>query len=260
MKMLFLRRLYSNRFEGIAAQPKNTFFQTSRAPYSLHAMTTTNFLPPHFLRARLRGLYVITDERLSDPETSARAALQGGAKIIQLRDKTHSTAQLLPLAHRMRQQAHAFGAAFIVNDRVDIALACQADGVHLGPDDLPVEAARLLLGPHKIIGASCGSMEEARQAEISGASYIGAGAVFGTLTKADAGEAIGLETLRAIASATRLPVAAIGGININNVRSVIEAGAQMACVVSAVVGAGDAAQMQAATRLLIEAASFEDAS
>jgi thiamine-phosphate pyrophosphorylase len=117
----------------------------------------------------------------------ARAALVGGARVIQLRDKSSSLAQLLPIAHELRRLTLQHNALLIVNDRVDIALACDADGVHLGPDDMPPQAARRLLGPHRIIGVSCGDAEEARNAAAHSADYIGAGAVFGTLTKADAG-------------------------------------------------------------------------
>lgn len=231
--------------------------------------------PPFALRRRLRGLYVITDEhwgnrhaaeqRIRDAEQRradghiaiARAALRGGAGIIQLRDKSASPAQLLPIARELRRLTQQSGALFIVNDRVDMALACDADGVHLGPDDLPIADARRLLGPHRIIGASCGDIEEARRAAQQGADYIGAGAVFATTTKSDAGAPIGLENLRAIAAATTLPVAAIGGIGKGNIAQAVEAGALMACVVSAVSAAGDEAAMTEATRSLIAAARFE---
>jgi thiamine-phosphate diphosphorylase len=220
------------------------------------------------LRHRLRGLYVITDEHWANRHTAgrhildghaaiARAALKGGAGIIQLRDKSASAAQLLPIARELRRLTRDSGALFILNDRVDMALACDADGVHLGPDDLPLADARRLLGPHLIIGASCGDMEEARRAAPLGADYIGAGAVFATTTKSDAGAPIGLGNLRAITRATNLPVAAIGGIGGSNIAQTVAAGARMACVVSAVSAAGDEAAMTEATRALILAARFE---
>jgi len=202
--------------------------------------------------APLRGLYVVTDGRApGGHEAMARAALAGGARIIQLRDKTLSLAQLLPLAVALRELAHRHGALFIINDRIDLALACGADGVHLGPDDLPVHIARHLM-PQGIIGASCGDEEEARRAENQGADYIGAGAVFGTQTKLDAGAPIGLQKLSEIVRATRLPVAAIGGIDQSNIQSVLQAGAPMACVVSAISAAratalGDSATSDSAT-------------
>jgi thiamine-phosphate diphosphorylase len=184
----------------------------------------------------------------------ARAALRGGARIIQLRDKSTSLAQLLPIARELRRLTRQYNALMIINDRVDLALACDADGVHLGPDDMPPAAARRLLGSHQIIGVSCGDVGEARQAAALGADYIGAGAVFATMTKADAGPPIGLHTLRKVIGATSLPVAAIGGVDASNIASTRQAGAVMWCVVSAVSGAGDEAAMTVATRALVEAA------
>lgn len=228
-----------------------------RLPHTVLVISFSSY-PSGDLRsfAALRGLYVVTDARASGGhETMARAALAGGARIVQLRDKTLSVAQLLPLAEKLRDMAHECGALFLVNDRVDLALACGADGVHLGPDDLPVSVARRLM-PQRIIGASCGGAEEARRAASEGADYIGAGAVFGTQTKADAGAPIGLQTLGEIVRATRLPVAAIGGIDASNIASVLRAGATMACVVSAISAASDGAAsdeaaMTQATRDLV---------
>jgi thiamine-phosphate pyrophosphorylase len=181
----------------------------------------------------------------------ARAALAGGAAIVQLRDKSTPLHGLLPVARTLRRLTRQAGALFIVNDRIDVALAVEADGAHLGPDDLPVAAARRALGPHFLLGASCGNAGEARHATDSGADYIGAGAVFATGTKPDAGQPIGLAGLRAIVAATPLPVAAIGGLGPGNIAATLEAGATMACVVSVVAGAGDEAAMIAATRALI---------
>lgn len=234
--------------------------------------------PPYALSHRLRGLYVITQERSpqltvqnaganrDDPPQShllqshhlqiAHAALRGGARVIQLRDKSSSLAQLLPIARELRRLTLQHSALLIINDRVDIALACDADGVHLGPDDMPPLDARRLLGPHHVIGVSCGDADEARNAAAQSADYIGAGAVFGTLTKADAGAPIGLHTLRDIVGATSLPVAAIGGVDASNIASTREAGAVMSCVVSAVSGAGDEEAMTRATQALIAAAGY----
>ncbi|HEX8834710.1 MAG TPA: thiamine phosphate synthase [Abditibacteriaceae bacterium] len=209
---------------------------------------------------RLRGLYVITDERMGGGHLAmARAALLGGASVIQLRDKParpRSRADALHLAVELRRLTHEHNALFIINDDAELARECGADGVHLGPGDMPVEEARMLLGSDFIIGASCGTPEEATAAERDGATYIGAGAIFGTSTKSDAGDAIGLDALRAIVAATSLPVAAIGGVNGGNIRSTIEAGAAMACVVSAIGMAGDENAMIAATRALVTVAQF----
>ena len=219
----------------------------------MHSLTcSTVSLPSHLPRPRLRGLYVITDEKMGGGHLAiARAALDGGAAILQLRDKGSSLSRLLETARELRRLTRATRALFIINDRVDVALAANADGVHLGPDDLPVAVARRLLGPHRLVGASCGDVAEAQKAERAGADYIGAGAIFGTNTKHDAGAAIGLATLRAITMATSLPVAAIGGVNRDNIAATIAAGASLACVVSAVAGAGDAAAMSGATRALV---------
>ncbi|HEX8465295.1 MAG TPA: thiamine phosphate synthase, partial [Abditibacterium sp.] len=139
----------------------------------------------------------------------------------------------------------------LINDRLDLALLCEADGVHLGPDDFPIRAVRQILGPQKLIGASTGTPAEARLAEQEGADYLGIGAVFGTQTKSDAGAAIGLEGLREVVHATSLPAAAIGGLSERNLGSTLQAGAAMACVVSAIAGAGNETQMTAATRRLV---------
>lgn len=209
-------------------------------------------LPEFLPRARLRGLYVITDAALGGGHLAiARAALKGGARIIQLRDKSTPLSQLLPIAREIRRLTRAANALFMMNDRADLALAVGADGVHLGPDDLPVALARHILGPHKMIGASCNSPAEAVVAWRAGADYIGAGAIFGTQTKLDAGSAIGLETLRAIVQATPLPVAAIGGVSLENIAATREAGAAMACVISAVTNAGNEAAMEQAARDLV---------
>ncbi|HEX9997814.1 MAG TPA: thiamine phosphate synthase [Abditibacterium sp.] len=205
-------------------------------------------------RSRLNGLYIITDARLGGGHLPiCRAALAGGARIIQLRDKTTPPRDLLKIALEMRELTRQNDAIFLINDRLDLALLCDADGVHLGPDDFPIAHVRRVLGPQKLIGASTATPAEALAAQSQSADYLGIGAVFGTSTKIDAGEAIGLKTLRAVLGATTLPAAAIGGLYLSNARSTIEAGAAMACVVSAVASAGDEAAMTRATRNLIAA-------
>ncbi len=179
----------------------------------------------------------------------ARAALEGGAPMIQLRDKEMTTAELLPVAEEIRGLAREHGALFIVNDRVDIALAVGADGVHLGPDDMPVAAASRLMGPRAAIGASVADVAEARAAEAAGASYVSVGAIYATPTKADAGAPIGLSPIAEVRDAVNVPVLAIGGITCQNVEEVIRAGADGAAVVSAVAGAED---MVSAARELME--------
>jgi thiamine-phosphate pyrophosphorylase len=141
------------------------------------------------------------------------------------------------------------GVVLIVNDRVDVALAIDADGVHVGQDDIPVPVARRLLGPDKIVGTSAGTVEEARQAELDGADYVGVGSIFTTASKPDAGDAIGPDALRRIREAIHIPIVAIGGLNASNAAEAIGAGAQGVAVISSVVGADDVAS---AARMLAE--------
>jgi len=179
-----------------------------------------------------------------------RAALGGGATIIQLRDKRLSGRALLELATALRRLTHEHGASFIVNDRVDIALASGADGVHLGKEDVPIPVARRLLGPEAIIGASVDNPRDARAAEAAGASYLGVGPVFATSSKPDAGAAIGVAPIAQITRVVAIPVLAIGGLTCDNVASAVEAGANGIAVVSAVAEADD---MEAAARALLGA-------
>ena len=167
---------------------------------------------------------------------------------LKLRDKALPTPELVTLARRLRQRVQAAGGLFIVNDRVDVALASEADGVHLGPDDLSPADTRRLLGPDKIVGVSTGTVEEA-EAAAPYASYFGVGAIFGTRTKSDAGDPIGVERIREIKAAfPSIPIVAIGGITADNIADVSGAGAEAAAVVSAVVGAPE---MEAATRNMV---------
>lgn len=191
-------------------------------------------------------LYAITDEQLSRGRSHveiAEAAIAGGADVIQLRDKHASSLKLYRDALQIRKLTHEAGIQFIVNDRLDIALAVDADGVHVGQDDLPPAVARRLLGRDKILGVSATSPEEALQAEKDGADYLGVGPVFeARSTKADAGEPRGLELIRDIHNECSLPIVAIGGIKPENVAEVMAAGAQCAAVISAVVSADDIAR------------------
>ena len=196
-------------------------------------------------------VYVITDEALSDGrshEEQTRAALAGGAGVIQLRDKTATSRRLYEAAVAMRSLTRAAGALLIVNDRVDIALAADADGVHVGPDDLPVAVTRRLL-PGRIVGASAGTVAEAVAAERDGADYLGVGAIYEARgSKADAGAPVGPERVAAVRAAVRLPVVGIGGIKADNAAPVIAAGADGGAVITAVVAAPDIA---AAARTLL---------
>jgi thiamine-phosphate pyrophosphorylase len=198
------------------------------------------------------SLYVITDRRLARGRSHlevARSAIQGGATVVQLRDKEATTRELVETGRLLRALTRKLGATLIVNDRADVALAVEADGVHLGVDDLPVPIARRLMGPQAIIGFSPETVEGARQAEADGADYLGVGAVFGTGTKPDAGSPIGLEGLREMVQAVSIPVVAIGGITAANAARCIRAGAAGVAVIGTVVGAEN---IEAAARRLRE--------
>ena len=183
----------------------------------------------------------------------ARAALAGGARFLQFRDKHMTTRELVETAGELRKLTRQYGAVLVVNDRVDVALAAGADGVHLGPEDMPVAAAWRLLGPGTIIGASAATVESARAAEAAGADYLGVGPIFATGSKADAGEAIGLGPMQQLRVAVALPLLAVGGITAGNVSQVIRAGVDGVAVVSAVSDADDMAA--AAAELLQRIAS-----
>lgn len=195
-----------------------------------------------FMMVKISGLYVITDETIRPGRTHeqiARAAVDGGASVLQLRDKLASDRRFYEAAKYIRQITRSVGIPFIVNDRIDIALAVEADGVNIGEHDLPVADARRILGPHGLIGASVGNLEAARHAAEDGADHLGFGPLFGTATKPDAGEPVGLEMLRALKVADILPIVAIGGINETNIETVAAAGADAAAVISAIIKADD---------------------
>lgn len=205
---------------------------------------------------RLHGLYVVTDHahcaRLG-LEASVTAALQGGARLVQYRDKSPDGARRFDEARRLSRLCAAHGALFIINDDAHLARAVAANGVHVGRGDMTVDEARRILGSAAIIGASCyDDLDLARQATDAGADYVAFGSVFPSLTKPDAARAP-LELLARAHEALEVPVCAIGGINADNIAKVAHAGARMAAVVSAVFAAADIA---AATRNLIHL--FED--
>jgi len=200
--------------------------------------------PARNLAERLQVI-VITDRLLARPRGVGHvvdAALSAGAPAVQLREKELPPRDVLPLARRLRAATRAARALFFVNDRLDLALAVHADGVHLGPDDLPVDAARRSAPPGFLIGYSAGTPGTARAAVAAGADYIGCGTVFPTSTKRDAGSAIGLDGLAAAAGAVAVPVVAIGGITPARAPEVFRAGAAGCAAVSAVMGASDPAR------------------
>ena len=202
-------------------------------------------------------LCVITDPTLApgrDHVAIAEAALAGGADMIQLRDKTGTLRDLLPQARAIQARCRAHGALFIVNDRVDLALAADADGAHVGQEDLPAANARRLLGPRRLLGVSTHSLVQAEAAQQVGANYIGFGPMFATGTKETGYTPRGLDALREIRKVVALPILAIGGISLSNVAEVISAGATAPAVISAVVGTADITATAAAFRERVVAA------
>jgi thiamine-phosphate pyrophosphorylase len=187
-------------------------------------------------------LYVITDEAIAGGRSHAaiaRLAVAGGANVIQLRDKNRGSAELTRIGCEIREITRSAGAGFIVNDRLDIALACGADGVHLGQEDISPVIARQLAPPGFIIGVSVSNRAEASRAEQEEADYVALSPTFSTGSKPDAGPGHGCGVLREICSSISIPVIAIGGIVPENIPGVIRAGAQGIAVISAVVAKPD---------------------
>ena len=202
-------------------------------------------------------IYLLADtglvpaERLPDV---VAAALRGGVTAVQLRAKTATTLEQLELARKLKELCRAAGAPFIVNDRVDVALAAEADGAHvghIGEEDLSPTDARRLLGPDAVVGVSVGSAQEARLATAQGATYVSAGPMFATATKANAGPAAGEGLLRSVRAATRLPLVVIGGITPERAGPLYVAGADGVCVGAAILRAADPEQV---ARAFVEAA------
>ena len=201
------------------------------------------------LRDRLR-LYIITDRRLKDEVSSVKAALEAGATAIQLRIKDAPSREMYNIGREIRRLTRDYDALYIVDDRLDIALAVDADGVQLGPEDLPIDVAREL-APNLIIGASIYSLEEALKAEEMGADYLGAGAIYPSPSKPDA-KVLGIEGLKEVVSKVSIPVVAIGGINHDNAADVIRAGADGVAVISAVMAADDVYQATLSLKEIID--------
>lgn len=181
---------------------------------------------------------------------TVRAALQAGAGAVQLRSKSESAREMVALADALLRETRQAGALLFVNDRLDVALAAGTDGAHLGDDDLPLPAARSIAPPDFFLGSSADSPLQARNAERSGADYIGVGPVFTTSSKPDAGEAVGVARIREVVGEVKIPVVGIGGIGAENAAAVTRAGASGVAVIRAVMAAEEP---EFATRQLLQA-------
>jgi thiamine-phosphate pyrophosphorylase len=204
-------------------------------------------------RARLRDarLYFVADR--GGMEHALEGALAGGVDLFQLRDKNASDDELLAAAETARERCHAAGALFLLNDRPDLAVACGADGVHVGQDDVPVGRARKLVGDDALVGLSTHSMQQAQAGCRTGADYIAVGPVHATPTK-EGRPAIGVEPLKYAAAHVSVPWFAIGGIDVENVRAVVEAGARRIVVVRAIAHAEDPEAAARALRTAVNGA------
>lgn len=197
------------------------------------------------------SLYLVTDRTLScgrPLETIVEEALEGGVTMVQLREKQASSKEFYEIAVRLKRVLHSYHVPLIINDRLDIALACDADGLHIGQNDLPYAVARQWLGKEKIIGLSVESRQDAIHANTLDVDYIGISPVFGTATKTDTAIPLGLEGVQAIAAISRHPAVGIGGMNIRNAQAVVRAGADGIAVVSAIMSAQN--PQQAASELI----------
>lgn len=186
-------------------------------------------------------LYLVTDEKAckgKDFYESVEASIRGGAKIVQLREKNMDTRDFFNRALKLKEICHKHGVDFVINDRLDIAIAVDADGVHLGQSDMPIQKAKEILGHKKIVGISAKNMEEALEAQKYGADYIGVGAIFATDTKKDSG-LIDLETLKDMTDQINIPVLAIGGIGLGKLGYLKDTGIDGICVISDILGSDD---------------------
>jgi thiamine-phosphate pyrophosphorylase len=204
---------------------------------------------------RIGRFHVLTDNCLQTQFSHlelAEIAIAGGADTIQFREKSGETRQMIRVAEQMKALCERTGVTFIINDRVDVAMASHADGVHLGQNDFPIPLARKLLGEEAIIGGSAGTLEEARTCLLEGADYIGFGPVYPTFSKEDAGSAGGLDLLKQVVDEISLPIIAIGGITRDNGPRVIQVGVHGIAVISAVCCQKDPMEAVKCLRRLLE--------
>ena len=187
------------------------------------------------------SVYLVTDHRNKTDEeflNIIEEAIKGGTTIVQLREKTASTKDFYQLALKVKEITSKYDVPLLINDRIDIAIAVDSEGVHIGQDDMPADIARKIIGEDKILGVSASTVEEAKKAEIDGADYIGSGAVFPTATKDDA-DSVSKEELKEIVDSIDIPVVAIGGITLENASTLKDTGIAGFSVVSAIMSADD---------------------
>jgi len=239
--------------EELAAGAKTLRFQA----YELEKMLLPRISPVlRNPKAKLDvSLYFITGDKFSRGKTVTRVvreAIRGGATVVQLREKEFTARRLIEVGREIRQITREHDVTFIVNDRVDVAFAVDADGVHLGQDDLPLTVARNILGPEKLVGVSTHSLEQALQAQKEGADYIGVGPVFETHTKYDVCPTVGLELVRQVSQVVTIPKVAIGGIKAHNAADAMASGADGIAVITAVAAAPNPEQAARELRKAIE--------
>jgi thiamine-phosphate pyrophosphorylase len=203
------------------------------------------------------SLYLVTDRGLAKGRSTLdiiRSAVQGGVTCVQVREKECSTLDFIEQAQSIKEYLQSRGVPLIINDRVDVALAVEADGVHLGQTDMPLDMAKKIIGDSMIIGISAESLADAIAAEKGGADYLGVSPIYATPTKTDTAPPLGLEGLRAIRQKVNLPLVGIGGLNRDNAAAVIRHGGDGVAVVSAIVAADDPMQAAGDLKQIIDEA------
>lgn len=187
------------------------------------------------------GLYLVTDTNICSREklvSVTEAAIKGGVTLVQLREKDISTREFFAEALELKKLCKHYNVPLLINDRIDIALAVDADGIHIGQSDMPLKVSRKILGPNKIIGLSAGNVNQAVEAVNDGADYLGVGAVFPTSTKNDASN-VGIEMLKQVRKSVDIPIVGIGGINPDNISQLYGSGIEGVAVVSCIMGSDD---------------------
>ncbi|MBK1812700.1 thiamine phosphate synthase [Clostridium sp. YIM B02505] len=188
-------------------------------------------------------LYLVTDRGIlkgRDIAVAVEDAIKGGATVVQLREKDITTSDFYKVALKVKEVTSSYGVPLIINDRIDIALAVDAEGIHVGQSDMPCEIVRKIVGQDKIVGVSTSTIEEAKKAEKDGADYIGVGAIFPTISKDDA-KSVSIELLKAIKESISIPVVAIGGISSKNVALLKPANIEGVAIISDILGKDDIA-------------------